>query len=186
MKKFTFFVTLITFLVLNLSVSGFAEEDWRDAYIASLEKGKAVQLEDTQEQSEGLAYTPPEDVVLEEAITKAMEKNAPACECLKIAIDFEYNPYSVLKNLYAAGGKAKLDQLCMCATEAGVMKAIIAQAAADAVSPLNDPIFDRDEIAQSQCLGGEEALAYTALDKPLPNIIIDRTPSKDPSTFTPN
>lgn len=166
MKKVTFIVTILTIIVHMLIAYSFAE-DWRDDYIEALERGKSVQLPSDQEQVEGLAYTPPEDVVLEEAITKAIERDAPACECLKIAIDFDYNPYSVIKNLYAAGGESKLDQLCMCATELGVMKAVIANAAADAVSPLNEPIFDRDEIAQSQCLGGEEALAYTAVSKPL-------------------
>ena len=104
---------------------------------------------------------------------------------MKIAIDFEYNAYSVLKYLYAAGGQLGVDQLCMCATEAGVMKAIIAKAAMDAVTPLNEPVFDRDEITQSQCLGGEEILAYTALAKPLPRIPVEYRDKKDPSNPLP-
>jgi predicted amidohydrolase len=53
-----------------------------------------------------------------------------------------------------------LNQLCMCATESGVNKQVIAKAATDAASPLGKPIFPRDEIAQAQCLR-EIGLGYT-------------------------
>ena len=143
-----------------------AEENWRTAFISALEEGKTAQLPKSKE--EGLPYTPSEEIVLKDAISKAMAQKAPACECMKIAVDLEYNPYAVLKNIYASGGDLKLDQLCMCATEAGIMKAIIAKAAVDALSPTGDPLFDRDEITQSQCLGGEEGLAYTPPEEGLP------------------
>lgn len=171
--------------IFLVASNAFSDDDWRDDFISALEKGKAVQLPEGDAQTEGLAYTPPEDVVLEEAIAKAIERKAPACECMKIAIDFDYNPYSVLKNIYSAGGQVGLNELCMCATEAGVMKAVIAKAAMDAVTPLNEPVYDRDEIAQSQCLGGEEILAYTALTKPLPRIPVTDTNKKDASRVLP-
>jgi len=156
-------VALFASLSSNLSA---AEENWRTAFISALEGGKTAQLPNSKE--EGLAYTPSEEIVLKDAISKAMAQKAPACECMKIAVDLEYNPYSVLKNIYASGGDLKLDQLCMCATEAGIMKAIIAKAAVDALSPTGDPLFNRDEITQSQCLGGEEGLAYTPPEEGLP------------------
>lgn len=165
----------VLFLILVGTTSQVYAGDWRIEYMDALEAGKAVELPQGQTQAEGLAYTPPEEVVLEEAISRAMEKKAPACECMKIAVDLDYNPYSVLKNIYSAGGDLELDQLCICATEAGIMKAIIAKAAKKAVSPLGEPIFKRDEIAQSQCLGGEEGLPYTPSAKALKKI----TTSKD-------
>jgi len=169
--------------IFVLAVPNFVTaQNWRDDFVTALEKGKAVKLPDNQTKAEGLAYTPPEDVVLEEAIARAIENKAPPCQCMKIAIDFDYNPYSVIKNIYSAGGDIKLDQVCSCATEAGVMKAIIAKAAADAVSPLNEPIFKPNEIAQSQCLGGEEGLAYTQRHKPLYAI---RVSSEPESNVTP-
>jgi len=160
---------LSVFFLVVFATSIFAAEaaDWRDNFVDALEKGKQPLPSAAEAGEEGLAYTPPEEIVLEEAISKAMDEKAPACECMKIAIDYEYNPYLVLKNIYGAGGDVKLNQLCMCATEAGIMKAIIANAAADAVTPLDEPVFDRDEIAQSQCLGGEEGLAYTTAAQPL-------------------
>ncbi|MCP4117795.1 MAG: hypothetical protein GY737_20835 [Desulfobacteraceae bacterium] len=161
-----------------------AEAGWLDTYITALEEGKAAQLPQGQAGEEGLAYTPPEEIVLQEAVSKAMEQNAPVCECMKIAIDLEYNPYSVLKTIYASGGVVKLDQLCMCATEAGVMKAIVAKAAGDALSPTGTPLFHRDEIAQSQCLGGEEGLAYTASDVPLKTIDTDSNKNRNYASTT--
>ena len=81
-----------------------------------------------------------------------MDLKAPACEVMKIAVDLKYNPYSTIKTIFAVGGEVKLDQLCMCATESGITKEIIAKAASDATSSLGKPIFSRDEIIQSQCL----------------------------------
>jgi hypothetical protein len=167
MKKLTLLVSMLTIIVM-LSTTLFAEdsrkdENWRDSYTATLKKGKTAQLPSGQTQAAGLAYTPPEAVALQEAIMKALEqeKGDRVCECMKIAVDLEYNPYLVIKTIYEAGGDLKIDQLCMCATEAGVMKAIIAKAAKEAVSPLGKPVYAPDEIAQTSCFRGEEGLAYT-------------------------
>lgn len=133
-----------------LAYPGFAEENpWEQNFIQALQKGKAKVVG----QAEGLGYTPSEDVVLETAIEEAMGQKAPACEVMKIAVDLKYSPYSTIKNIFGSGGEVDLDQLCMCATESGVLKEIIAKAASDATSSLGTPIFSRDEIIQSQCVG---------------------------------
>jgi len=141
MKKLTLWVSIVTIIVM-CSAMLFAEdprkdENWRNDYLTTLKKGKAIQLPSGQSQpAAGLAYTLPEAVALQEAITKALEKEKGdrVCECMKIAVDMEYNPYLVIKTIYEAGGDLEIDQLCMCASEAGVMKAIIAKAAKEAVS----------------------------------------------------
>ncbi|MFH0729952.1 MAG: CsgG/HfaB family protein [Pseudomonadota bacterium] len=150
-------------------------EDWRNDYLAMLKKGKAVRLPSGQPSGAGLAYTPPEAVTLENAISKALEKEkgARVCECMKLAVDLEYNAYLVIKTIYEAGGSLEIDQLCMCATEAGVMKAIIAKAAREAISPLGSPVYAQDEIAQASCFQGEEGLAYTPGEVPLDDIPVD-------------
>jgi hypothetical protein len=168
MKKLTLWVSIVTIIVM-CSAMLFAEdprkdENWRNDYLTTLKKGKAIQLPSGQSQpAAGLAYTLPEAVALQEAITKALEKEKGdrVCECMKIAVDMEYNPYLVIKTIYEAGGDLEIDQLCMCASEAGVMKAIIAKAAKEAVSPLGKPVYAPDEIAQTSCFRGEEGLAYT-------------------------
>ncbi len=135
-----------------LAYPGFAEENpWEQNFIQALQKGKVK----ITGQAEGLGYTPSEDVVLETAIEKAMGLKAPACEVMKIAVDLKYSPYSTIKNIFGFGSEVNLDQLCMCATESGVLKEIIAKAASDATSSLGTPIFSRDEIIQAQCLGLE-------------------------------
>jgi hypothetical protein len=167
MKKITLFVSILTILVM-FSAPLFAQdagkgEDWRNDYLAALKKGKAGASPSGETQATGLAYTPSEAVAFQEAISKALEKEKGdrVCECLKIAVDLDYNAYLVIKTIYEAGGDLQIDQLCMCATEAGVMKAIIAKAAKDAVSPLGEPVYEPDEIAQTSCFRGEEGLAYT-------------------------
>ncbi len=145
------------------TASAFAAEDWEDEFVDALIKGKEV----TQTETEGLAYTPAEETVLQDAIKKAMDEEAPPCQCLKIAVNFDYNPYLVIKNIYGYGGEVDLDELCMCATEEGIMKEVIAKAAADAVTPLGDKVFDRDEITRSVCL--EMGLPYTAAAADLPD-----------------
>ncbi len=169
------------------------KEPWQIAFTAALKAGKPSPLPQGQAQEEGLAYTPPEETVLKEAISAAMEQEASACECMKIAVDLEYNPYAVLKAIYSSEGNVKLDQLCNCATEAGIMKAITAKAAGDALSSSGTPKFPQDEITQSQCLGGEEAstdtppeegLAYTAPVVPLKAIATDPTANRNYATTT--
>ncbi len=174
MKKSMIYIMIFTIVGVVLSdISSVEAENWRKPYINALERGKIIIPSDIDEKLRdktaeksavsGLAYTPPsEDVILEKAITQALTRNAPPCECMKIAINLQYNPYSVLKNIYGAGNREiLLDQLCMCASELGIMKAVIARAATDALSSSNEPIFQMDEISQCQCLGGEEGFAYT-------------------------
>lgn len=156
---------ILTFIVVAAvyccaPVSAEAQGGWQEALQSALEKGKTAP---EAPESGGLAYTPSEETILEEALTAALaeEKGDRSCECMKMAIDLDYNPYSVLKAIYSVGGDLEIDILCSCATEAGVMKAVIAKAATDAVTPLNEPVYDVDEIARSQCLSG---LAYTAAE----------------------
>lgn len=128
---------------------GLAKDNvWQNAYVTALEKGKKA----VDRQGSGLGFTPSEATVLEQAIKAAMEMKAPPCEALKIAVDLKYSPYAVLTNVFAHGGEVNLNQLCMCATEGGISKQIVARAAADAASPLGTPVYSRDEIAQAQCL----------------------------------
>jgi len=170
-------ILLLIFLVFNLLVlssTGFAEEkpsgqeepSWDSVFAAALQKGKTP-----IQPAEGLAYTPSEDTVLETAIQAAMEMKAPPCEAMKIAVDLKYNPYSVIKNIFGYGSQVNLNQLCMCATESGINKQIVASAAADAATPLGTPVFSRDEITQAQCIG----LGYTPVAA-TPSRVNDETP----------
>jgi hypothetical protein len=59
--------------------------------------------------------------------------------------------------IYGVGGDLEIDAVCSCATEAGVAKAVIADAATDAVTLLDEPVYDISEVSRSQCLTG---LAY--------------------------
>ncbi len=147
---------------------------WEKEYIEKLQAGKQAS---EQRQAEGLAYTPAEETVLEEAIIQAMEEKASPCEALKIAVDLEYNPYLTIKHLYGYGGEVGLDQVCMCATEAGIQKQIVARAAAEAITPLGEPVYERDEITQSQCIN-QTGLAYTEAVMPLTIIPGGDTPIK--------
>lgn len=166
MKKILAVLTLLILTFCTHLTPSAAEQDWRTEYITALQDGKAVVTPTPGDG--GLAYTPSEEQVLMKAVSKAMEQEASACECMKIAIDLDYNPYDVLKSIYSTGGNVKLDQLCMCATEAGIMKAIIAKAASDALLPTGEPLFDLDEITQSQCLRSDQGLAYTPPEAGLP------------------
>jgi hypothetical protein len=163
MKK-VFFI-LLSLSLLAVSSISFAEDNlWEKELIQALQKGRAI----GENTGGGLAYTPADETVLERAIQKAMEMNAPPCEAMKIAVDFKHNPYSVMKHIFGYGGEVDLNQLCMCATEGGVNKQIVAKAAADAASPLGTPIYSRDEIAQAQCLTG---LGYTPYADAPPRIV---------------
>jgi len=147
---------------------------WEKEYIEKLQAGKE---QSRQLKTEGLAYTPAEETVLEEAIIQAMDEKASPCEAMKIAVDLEYNPYLTIKHIYGYGGEVGLNQVCMCATEAGIQKQIVARAAADAITPLGEPVYERDEIAQSQCIN-QTGLAYTEAVMPLTIIPGGDTPIK--------
>jgi hypothetical protein len=165
MKKFTWMFSLFAAVLMCVS-SVVAQEDemnagfgWQSNFRDMLEEGKAAMYDDEQAKIAGYAYTPTEEVILEDAIKYALsdEQGDRACECLKIAVELEYNAYSVLKMIYGIGGDLEIDSVCACATEAGVTKAIIADAATDAVTLLDEPVYDINEISRSQCLTG---LAY--------------------------
>jgi len=164
----------ILLLSILLTLSTAYGNDWEVQFKNDLNKGKLVSIEES-------------NLILEKAIFDAMKNKAYACECMRIAmIAYDYNPYSVIKFIYSSGNNLKIDQLCFCATDAGILKAIIAMAIKDAVTPANKPIYTIDEINQSQCLNGEEGLPYTEKVKPMKKIQMtneygDKTPG---STFT--
>jgi len=124
--------------------------DGEDALIKALIKGKQI-----NSKSDGLGYTQDDSDILKTAYKAllATNKDYPTCEVMKTSVDLKYNPYEVLVNLYAADRKIDIDQLCMCATEAGISKSLITQAAVNGIKD------QRDEIPQSQCL--QEGLGYT-------------------------
>lgn len=166
--KNLFVLCLLIVAVMVFSTASFAEEKkeagWEQEFIESLQKGKMPIMG-----AGGLPYTPSEDVVLEDAIKKAMEKEAPPCQCMTIAMELEYNPYMVMKNIYTFQGELDLDQLCICATQKGVDKQIIAKAAMDAKRN-GEPAFQLDEVTSSNCLKSDQGLAYTLGDEPPPII----------------
>ncbi len=171
--------SLLIIGLLMFSYPCFADS-WEKEFVQTLQKGKIIPAG----QAQGLGYTPAEETVLEGAIKKAMELKAPPCEAMKIAVDLKYNPFSVLTNIFSYEGEVNLDQLCMCATESGVNKQIIAEAATKAITPLGTPVFERDEIIQAQCLK-EIGLGYTALEVPPPPIP-PPTPPKPFSVSSPS
>ncbi len=149
---------ILLILALPLMITpGFAQDaqtpEWESDFISALEKIRAPQKTD------GLGYTLSEEEALEQAITNAMEQEAPACEALKIAVDRNFNPYNVMMGIFNSKAKVDLNQLCMCATETGdinMSKSLMAQAANAAVE---GNMITRDEVTQAQCL--REGLGFT-------------------------
>ncbi|MFO7752056.1 MAG: hypothetical protein R6V41_02925 [Desulfobacteraceae bacterium] len=176
-KRFLWLVLLAVVFCFGFVADGFSQSDegWEQKFVNALQKGKEVPSE--QGDSEGLGYTPSEEAVLEDAVAAALDENAPPCECMKIAVGMDYNPYNVLTTIYGAGKGVQLDEICMCATEEGIMKEVIAKAASDAVNPVGEKVFDRDEITQSQCL--QVGLPYTAAAGDMPD-------SPEPPPIPPN
>lgn len=170
-------IIVTSLLIMGLMIYSYtctaADNAWEKEFVQVLQKGKAIPT------GQGLGYTPAEETVLESAIKKAMDLKAPPCEAMKIAVDLKYNPFSVLTNIFGYAGEVNLDQLCMCATESGVNKQIIAKAATDAITPLGAPVFSRDEITQAQCLR-EIGLGYTTTENPPPPI----PPPSPPKPFS--
>lgn len=179
MKHIILIIVIIS--ITTISQIGFAEDKgpnlWEKDFVMALQKGKMTSANAT----DGLAYTPAAGVVLENAIKKALEMQAPPCEAMKIAVDLKYDPYSVIKNIFSYGSQVNLNQLCGCATESGINKKIVAEAAAKAMSPLGKPIFDRDEITQAQCITG---LGYTPFAAEIPRVYRERKPPV--SVIAPN
>ena len=124
--------------------------------------------------------------LLLEAVTEALDVDAPPCECMRIAIGLDYKPYFVMRYIYEHNKGVKLDELCWCATSDGIEKHIIARAAADAKKSNNDPVFRQNEIAKSECIKSDEGLAYTAeLNPPEPIDPPPDPPNPPVSPITP-
>ena len=131
------------FFIIGISFffsQGFAEDKntaWESEFVQALRKEKA-----RIETDEGLSYASAGETVLAEAIRQAIViNNAPACPVMKIAIDLEFNPYLVIKNIFSHGGEIDMNQLYMCATKYGINKQIFIKASKDAVTPLGKPVF---------------------------------------------
>jgi len=155
MKNLLLTSLFVTIGIIFIVSQGFAEfagdknNAWELEFVQALQKGQAM----IKTGSKGLGLTPSEEALLAKAIKQAIViKDAPACQVMKIAVDLEYNPYFVIKNIFSHGGKIDLDQLCMCATVDGINKQVFARASKDAASPLGKPLFSRDELTQCQCL----------------------------------
>ncbi|MDA3788142.1 MAG: hypothetical protein PF503_06570 [Desulfobacula sp.] len=188
---------LIAVIIISIGLvvfvsPGFAQDKktpkWDLAFVHDLEKIRS------QKKTGGLGYTLSEEEALDEAIKKAMDQKAPPCEAMKLAVDLNFNPYNVITGIFSSGAEIDLNQLCMCATEAGISKSLMAQATNAAV---NENMLTRDEIAQAQCL--REGLGYTPEDVALreglgftpEEVAIDTTPMDTPvkqdfySSFSP-
>ena len=170
---------LLIFSLAIVSSTAFAKSSlWEKNYINALQKGITPA---TDHKGSGLGYTPSKETILEGAIKNAIAVKAPSCQMMKIAIDMKYNPYSVIKNIFSFGGSVDLNELCMCATESGINKQIIAKAAEEATSSLGEPVYNRDEIAQAQCLRNI-GLGYTPAAVNIPPAI--KSPAKVAETFS--
>ncbi len=162
---------IITMLTISIALvvfafPGFAQEKetkkWDTEFVQALEKIRS------QKKTGGLGYTITEEEALEKAIKKAMDQKAPACEAMKLAVDLNFNPYAVVSGIFSSGAEVDLDQLCMCATESGISKSLMAQAASAAADA---NLLNRDEITQSQCL--REGLGFTDEPQPFESILGD-------------
>lgn len=156
----------ISIALVVFALPGFAQENetkkWDVEFINALEKIRA------QKKTGGLGYTITEEEALEKAIKKAMDKKAPACEAMKLAVDLNFNPYAVVSGIFNSGAEIDLDQLCMCATESGISKSLMAQASSAAADA---NMLTRDEITQSQCI--REGLGYTEDAQPLESMTVE-------------
>ena len=146
---------LLIFIGLTaFTLPGFAQDNakqqWDVAFVHDLEKIRS------QKKTGGLGYTLSQEEALNQAIKKAMDQQAPPCEAMKLAVDRNFNPYNVITGIFSSGAEIDLNQLCMCATEGGISKSLLARAA-EAATDKN--MLTRDEITQSQCL--REGLGYT-------------------------
>ena len=147
-------VILISIGLMGFVSPGFAQDGetpkWDTQFVHELETIRA------QQKTGGLGYTVSQEEGLENAIKKAMEQKAPPCEAMKLAVDLNFNPYNVVSGIFSSGADVDLDQLCMCATESGISKSLMAQAATAAVEANR---LTRDEVTQAQCI--REGLGFT-------------------------
>ncbi len=134
------------------AANGLAQsEKWEEAFNSALAKAK-----------EEAADSDARKQLLDEAIRNALNQGAPGCQLLKMAVKSEFDPYAALLSIYSSG-MVGLDEICMCATEQGINKAVIAQAASNATASGGGSVYTRDEITQSQCL--QAILPYTPADE---------------------
>ncbi len=149
---------------------------WDEEYVQSLGKIKNPQRTD------GLGYTLSEKESLEKAIQNAINQEAPTCQVLKIAVEMQFNPFSVLTGIFNSDAKIDLEQLCLCATETGddsISKSVMLKAANDAVEKNR---FRRDEVTQAQCL--QQGLGFTVANTSL-NAPESISPPPNPPTYSP-
>ncbi|MCF8025490.1 MAG: hypothetical protein K9K82_08385 [Desulfobacteraceae bacterium] len=170
MKKQLLLVTGILSLAACFclaSAGSAAAQSWEEEFSRAL--AEIQEAAQAGEPGDGLGYTPSLEDMLDEAIGNAMAQGGGGCQVMKMAVDMDFNPYPVLLSIYSRGS-VSLDEVCMCATEQGVSKAVIAQAATSAAGPGGQPAYSQDEVAQCQCL--QEGLPYTqvqAQPPPQPN-----------------
>ncbi len=152
MNRMTIYcLATITIFLIGIAPSGFAAEKqkmekWEAEYTAMLTQSSNSVVE--------------KRAILKKAITKALDGDAPPCECMRIAIGLDYKPYFVMRYIYEHSKEIKLDELCWCATSDGIEQQIISKAAADARTADNNPVFRQNEIASAKCLR-DKGLAYT-------------------------
>ncbi len=171
-------ITLCTFFfLLSMAHASQGQEDekasWDEIYVNDLGKIK------NPDKTDGLGYTLSEEEALEQAIKRAIDKEAPACQVLKIGVEMKFNPYTVLSGIFNAEAKIDLEQLCLCATETGdssIPKTLMLKAANDAVAKNR---LRRDEVTQAQCL--QQGLGFTvAQETPDPINPTPRLPTYSP------
>lgn len=161
------------------SFSGVHAPPWRTIYLSSLKKNSAMP---GNADTEALAAT------LREALRLAFsnEKDQRAGDCLTMALGVGYPPYLALKTMFEAGDGLDLDPLCESASASGVMKAVFAKAARDAVSQSDSSIYEIAQLNQCPCLRGENGLGYTPAEKNIDYFPPDPKPAPYPvSPFTP-
>lgn len=165
-------VILISIGLMGFVLLGFAQDGetpkWDTEFVHELETIRA------QQKTGGLGYTVSQEEGLENAIKKAMDQKAPPCEAMKLAVDLNFNPYNVVSGIFSSGADVDLNQLCMCATESGITKSLMAQAATAAVDANR---LTRDEVTQAQCL--REGLGMTPEVSALSPIPIEKTKKND-------
>lgn len=175
---------IIAVMIISIGLAvfvspGFAQDKktqkWDVAFVHDLEKIRA------QKKTGGFGYTIDEEEALDKAIKKAMDQEAPPCEVTKLAVDRNFNPYDVIFGIFRSGAEMDLNELCMCATEDGISKSLIARAAEAAVE---ENMLTRDEINQAQCL--REGLGFTPEEVAIDTTPVEKTEKKDRySSFTP-
>jgi hypothetical protein len=163
-------ILFFSFTSNSIAVTKIQKKQWETEYTAMLNQP---------------ATTPEEKIIiLKNAIARALDRDAPSCEVMRIAIGLDYKPYFVIRYIYEKSKHAKLDELCWCSASDGIEAFIISKAAADARTSDNNPVFRQNEIAKSDCL--KKGLAYTAeLNSPDPIIPPEPPPPNPRSPITP-